>query len=347
MAAIDEFTAYSPIELLPVVRTQKEQDLFLRSTVVKGEVYSDSTVVEFDSEEMSNHAATYVSRLGGPNEVGEQGYETAQHCIPYLYEQKSFQPEDFLDRLPGEVVGDGVAVASRMEIKMTKGIQNLSRRFDMAEELQVKEALETGKVTVDGKGVKYLVDFQRDTALTVTNTGTDKWSDSGSDKLDQLSALCRVGETHGYSYNEALMSPEAGNALLQDEAIQKLLDLKNFDMGAIEIKNLRDQKATYLGTLRWPGFELALYVYRGLYTDNANAVKPVLTKDIVILRDTGANWKMHYGMISNFKAPSFKGKRFAMNSVSEDGKRARTTLESGPLIGMFEPNSTGVIKTEG
>jgi hypothetical protein len=102
-----------------------------------------------------------------------------------------------------------------------------------------------------------------------------------------------------------------------------------------------------LGTLRWPGFELALYVYRGLYTDNANAVQPVLTKDIVILRDTGANWKMHYGMISNFKAPSFKGKRFAMNRVSDDGKRASTSLESGPLIGMFEPNSTGVLHTEG
>ncbi|MBW2647593.1 MAG: major capsid protein [Deltaproteobacteria bacterium] len=347
MAAIDEFTEYSPVELQSVVQTTKQNDLFFRKMVVNGEVYSDSTVVEFDTEEDSNHAAVYVSRLGGPNEVGEQGYETTRHCLPYLYEQKSWSPEDFLDRLPGEVVGAGVSVASRMVTKMTKGIANLNKRFDMAEELQVKEALETGKVTVSGKGVEYLVDFQRDAALTVTNAGGSKWSDS-VDKFAQIAALAAQGETHGYSFNEVYMDQLAGAAFLGDEDIIKLLDTKNYDVGSVVNEDMREMKATFIGRIKHAGFDCKFYIYRGKYTDNSDTIQPVMTANMLIMRDTSAAaWKMHYGMIANFKAPSFKGKRFSMNGITEDGKLARTTLESGPLIEMKEPNSVGVLKTEG
>jgi hypothetical protein len=345
--AVDQFTEYTPIELLPVVAITKQDDMPLRQMFVRGEEFSDKEFIEYDEEELDNGVATYVSRKGGPHIIGDQGFDTVRHATPYLYEEKNYTPSDFVDRAFGETIYEGT-MASRMQRKVAKGFMSLNMRFDKAEELQISEALETGKVTVAGDGVDFVVDFGRKSELTVLNTvAGDKWSDVSSDIIGQLEDLADDGRTYGYDYNTVLLDPLAAKNFLKNTGILANKDKLRVHDGSIKISNSQSGKLTYLGNVEGVGLSAEVYSYNGKYRDQGGTYHSVVSANTCIFYQSGANWKMHYGMIENFKTGNFVGKRFPMSDVAKRGKSMFISLESSPLIGMYEPNSVSVIKTEG
>jgi len=336
----DPTIQFTPREMLEAMKQFPRPTDFLASMFVKKRNETNKTHIEIDRVIGSQVVAGYVSRNVGPNVVGKAGYQTLMHVAPYMYEQIPIKPSDLDIRSAGSTVyADPMAFyASRYNTWLGE----LEDRFIRAEEKQVAEALLTGKVVVEGKGVAYEVDFDQDGTHIKDVSATTPWDVTGN-SLDNLKDWCEQIDDTGAPGPDVLVgSPSAMRALIEDDEVQALLDNRRIKRGEIDIKLIRAQRATYLGNLTGIGYDLDLYSYQGRYDDVSTGTavsNRYLTDKYVILGSTQADVRFHYAKIENFKSGDFIGRRFPNNWETDDGKNRFLTMESSPLVGLHQTDA--------
>jgi len=341
----DPTIQFTPREMLAAMVQYPRPTSFLSQMFVKQRNETNKTHIEIDKVIGNQVVAGYVARQGGPNIVGKDGFKTLMHVAPYMYEQIPIKPSDLDIRAAGSTVyADPTAFYAQ---RYNQWLGQLEDRFLRAEEKQVAEALLTGKVVVEGKGVAYEIDFDQDGTHIKDLSATYPWSTTGN-SLDQLQDWSAEIEDTGAPGPDVLIGdPLSMRALIDDDEVQALMDNRRIERGEINPRLIREQRATYLGNLRGVGFDLDLYSYQGKYDEMATGTAvstPYMTPKWVILGSTAADVRFHYAKIENFKTGDFIGRRFPNNWESRDGKNRYLTMESSPLVGLHQTNAFIVAK---
>lgn len=337
---MDPIAQYTPREMLQMMEQYPLPTNFLSSMFVKDRNETNKTVLEIDKLFGGQLVAGFTSRQGGPNIVGKAGGDTHIHIAPYIYEQVPYTPSDVDVRQAGTTVYDNSAqyLGQRVE----RWLSDLENRFNRNEEMQIAEALQTGQVHVQGKDVDYLVDYDMKAGHLITLAGADMW-DGTPDKLAQLEAWAEMIEDTGAPGPDVLVGErKAMNMLINDDDIKDMIDNRRIDRGEINVRLIRGQRATYLGTLRGAGLDIDLYSYQGMYETIEAGVKTThryMNDYTVILASTQQDFRFHYGKIENFETGDFIGQRFPNRWQTRDGKRRYLTMESSPLAGFHQPDA--------
>jgi len=339
---MDPVAQYTPREMLRLMEQYPMPTNFLSSMFVKERNTTNKIYLEIDKIFGGQLVAGFTSRNGAPNIVGKAGYENHIHVAPYIYEQIPYTPSDVDIRQAGTTVYDNSAqyLGRRVESWLT----DLEGRFNRNEEMQVAEALQTGVVLVQGKDVDYTVDFDMPAANIITLTGTDMWSDTtNSDPVQDLEDWAEQIEDSGAPGPDVLIGErKAMNYLINHPKVTGMIDNRRIERGEINVRLIRAQRATYLGTLRGQGLDIDLYSYQGMYEKVESGTKNsyrYMNDYTVVLASTSMDFRFHYGKIENFKTGDFIGERFPNRWESDDGKRRYLTMESSPLVGFHQPSA--------
>jgi hypothetical protein len=330
---------YTPQEMLAMMEQNPVRTTFFWDMVVGNRIeVHDTPNLKIDVVKGGMTISPYVARTGGPNPVDKEVFETLTHVTPYNYDNSVFTPKDLDHRNQGQTVYSQSA-AQNMDFKIGRQLQLMRKRFQGRREQQIAEALQTGQVNVQGKGVNYVVNFQRDASLAVTLAGADLW-DSGTQKIeknfsDWAAAIDDLGAT-GTGW--CVMGRLSAQAFLADDAVLKKLDYRRVEQGDINIRLLRQQRATYIGTFRSEGVDIDIYSYSGFYYNGTTNVRFMDEKKIV-MGSSDAYTGFHYGRIDNFKVGNFAVEEFPLVLEADNGKTKELTLESSPLFGMHEPDA--------
>lgn len=342
---MDPSTQYTPRDLVEAMVQLPAPTTFLANLFVNRRIPTDKTIIEIDQVFGGQVAAGYVNRQGGPNQVGKAGYKTPMHVAPYIYEELTYTPKDVDTRVAGQTIYG--STSTYLDILVSGWLMDLEGRFIRAEEKQIAEALQTGKVQVTGKDVDYEVDFGMKATHLKTLTAGDMWSaNDGDAKMAQLEDWAeQIMDTGAPTPTTLLGERKAMNYLINDDVIKSNLDIRRLDRGEINIRVINGQRATYYGSLRGAGLDIDLYTYQGIYdwidplTGTKTSQRYMNDYTVVLCSPGAQDFRFHYGKIENFETGDFIGQRFPMFIGDRYGKKRSMTMESAPLVGFHQTDA--------
>ncbi|MBP3579004.1 MAG: major capsid protein [Lachnospiraceae bacterium] len=334
----NEVSIYEPRTMGRVVSKLPPARTFFRSTFFKHEETFNTESVDVDFRKGSRKVAPYVSRLIGGKVVPNTGYETKTYTPPLVAPEKVTTIDDLLKRRPGESIVSGRTPAERAVLKMSDDFTELREQIVRREELMCTQAIFTGKIPVIGDGVNEVIDFQFTNKEEIT-TATKKWTNAASDPIADLKRWHEVVQKKGFiNCDICVMGTDVANAFVNHEKVQKVLDVKNYNLAVIAPKQLPNG-VTYIGTIHELGMDI--YKYNEWYLDDwtnpdAPEDKPLVPVNTLAMLSTNANYSMYYGAITLIDEPNgnfrtVEGKYVPDTWTKRKPARRFLNLSSAPL----------------
>lgn len=334
----NEVSIYEPrtmgrvIQKLPPVRT------FFRSTFFKNEETFVTKSVDVDFRKGSRKVAPFVSRVIGGKIVPNTGYETKTYTPPLVAPEKVTTIDDLLERRPGEQLYSGKTPAQRAVEKMADDFIELREQITRREELMCAQTIFTGAIPVIGDGVNEIINFSF-TNKEVISTATKKWTNAASDPIADLKRWHKAVQKSGFvNCDICVMGSAVADAFVNHEKVQKLLDVRNYNLAVIQPRQLPNG-VTYVGTIHELGMDIYTYNewYLDDWTDEAKPEeKPLVPDNQLALLSTGANYSMYYGAITLIEEPNgnfctVEGKLVPDTWTKRKPARRFLNLSSAPL----------------
>lgn len=336
----NEVSIYEPrtmgrvVSKLPPVRT------FFRSTFFRHEETFVTKNVDVDFVKGSRKVAPFVHRVIGGKTVPNTGYETKTYTPPLVAPDKITTVDDLLNRQPGESLVSGRTPAERAVLKMSSDFAELRDMIARREELMCVQSIFTGTIPIIGEGLNEIIDFGFTNKEAIT-TAAKKWSSASSDPIADLKRWHKTVQQRGFiNCDMCIMADDAATAFVNHEKVQKVLDVKNYNLAVIQPKQLPNG-VTYIGTIHELGLDI--YTYNEWYLDDwtdpdpKKAVeKPMVPDGTLALLSSNANYSMYYGAITlideatkNFR--TVEGKYVPDTWTKRKPARRFLQLQSAPL----------------
>lgn len=320
------------IERMPKVHT------FIKDTFFKNTETFDTVKIDVDFKKGKRQLAPFVHKKVGGVTIDNEGYQTNTYEPPLVAPNKITTVDDILKRTPGESLYNGKTPNERAVEKLQRDFAELDEMITRREEWMCATALFTGKIPIldkKGKSLQAEIDFNFTNKETLS--GQNTWDKKQGGKLKQLKDWRQKVQKTGFvNCNICLMGSLALDAFLTDEEVQKMLDVKRYDLAAITPRELPNG-ATYVGTL--PGLGMDIYTYGEWYLDDWTAApeeKPLLPDNAVVLLSTEANYSMYYGGVG---IADEEGKTLA---VVEGARVPEQWVERNPARRFVQINSAPI-----
>lgn len=328
------------VEKLPPVHT------FFRSTFFRNEETFPTKEVDVDFVKGSRKVAPYVHPVIGGKIIPNEGYETKSYKPPLVAQETITTVDDLLNRQPGESIVSGRTPAERAVLKMANDFKKLRDMITRREELMCSQSIIEGKIPIIGEGLNEVIDFRFTNKEKITEA-VKKWSNAKSEKIADLERWHRQVQQKGFTNCDmCIMANDVKTAFINDEKVQKLLDIKNYNLAAIQPKQLPNG-VTYIGTYHMLGLDF--YTYNEWYfddwTDPKNPKeKPIVPDGTLILISSKAKYSMYYGVITLIdpatgKFRTVEGKYVPDTWAKRKPARRFLQLQSTPLSVPHEVDS--------
>lgn len=334
----NEVSIYEPrtmgrvVTKLPPVRT------FFRSTFFKKEETFATKNVDVDFVKGSRKVAPFVHRVIGGKTVPNTGYSTKTYTPPLVAPDKITTVDDLLNRQAGESMVSGRTPAERAVLKMASDFNELQDMITRREELMCAQSIFTGQIPIIGEGLNEVIDFGF-TNKEVITTSTAKWSNAASNPIGDLKRWHKKVQQTGFvNCDMCIMSDDVATAFVNHEKVQKVLDVKNYNLAVIQPKQLPNG-VTYIGTIHELGLDIYTYNewYLDDWTDPATPTeKPMVPAATLALMSSNAEYSMYYGAITliddatgNFR--TVEGKYVPDTWTKRKPARRFLQLSSAPL----------------
>lgn len=276
---------------MPAVRT------FFKSTFFKRVETFHTKSVDVDFKKGNRTLAPFVHRKIGGKTIPNSGYKTKQYTPPLVAPNRLTTVDDLLKRQPGESLYGGKTPAERAVEKLSKDFTELDEMITRREEWMAVQAIFTGTIPIIGDGIDEVIDF----SFTNKEKVSKKWSSSTSDPIADLKKWRKQVQKTGFvNCDICVMSDDVATAFINHEKVQKVLDIKAYDLAVIKPKQLPNG-VTYIGSLKGEGLDI--YTYNEWYLDNwtdpeAPIQKPLVPEKTLALLSTAADYSMYYGAVT-------------------------------------------------
>lgn len=339
---------YDPRTMGKLVERMPKVHTFIKSTFFRNMETFDTQKIDVDFKKGNRQLAPFVHKKIGGATIDNEGYQTNTYEPPLVAPNKITTVDDILKRTPGESLYNGKSPNQRAVEKMQRDFTELDEMITRREEWMCCQALFTGKIPIldkDGKELQAEIDFSFTNKETLA--AAKKWNAVQGGKIKQLKEWRKQVQKTGFvNCNVCLMGADALEAFLTDEEVQKVLDVRRFEVAVIAPKELPNG-ATYVGTIH----ELAMdiYTYNEWYLDNWTDKtkpedKPLLPANVVALLSTEASYSMYYGAVGVVDETGksigvAEGSRIPEQWVKRSPARRFLQLNSAPLCVPHEVDS--------
>ena len=163
------------------------------------------------------------------------------------------------------------------------------------------------------------------------------WDQSGHDIIGDISAIVESMTESGNEATEVIVGADVADVILNDEAILKLLDIRNYDIGRIAPEELPGYGATVIARgLSFKGHRMDIISYTAKIENEGGQLEYLIpAKQIVVAApNTG---RTAYGCVTQVEQfdgefHSYPGRRVPHYVASADNNSREITLTAAPLM---------------
>ncbi|MGX9427989.1 major capsid protein [Bradyrhizobium sp. LeoA1S1] len=343
---------YSTTALNRVVEELPLNPAFFLNTFFTTVETSDTEDVKFDSVKGRRMISPLVSPVIAGKVIREAGYKTSSLAPAYVKDKRVFKPHAQFKRRAGEKIGGTLTPEQRLAASVGFAISEQLDMWVRRLEVMSAEVLRTGKLVLKGDDYpEQVVDFEREAALSIVLTGSDKWSDAAVNPLDDIEEWGQmIFDASALTCRDVFMASDVWKTIREKmfgpdtDAVAKAMRLQ-IDTTKETLSSARAELGPILIT---PGVRLVavfgdyrLWVHADKYVDPLDGVeKEMLPAGEVVMASREIEGVRHFGAIMDLKA-GLQPRDFFVKSWEEEDPSVRYILgQSAPLIAPYRVNGT-------
>ncbi|MBO8136796.1 MAG: major capsid protein [Desulfotomaculum sp.] len=339
-------TMLQAIEMMMPVRT------FFRDTFFPTVITFPTEKIDVDFKKGKRKMAPFVARNRGGITIDRQGFRTDTYETPYIAPQRVLTKNDISSRMLGERIYSRRTPEQRAQELLAKDLAELDEMITRREEWLCRELLLNGMVTIKGwvdkvGGTEYVEDtIDYNFTNKETLSGTDMWTDAASDKYGDLKRIrLQIIQKSGINPNLVIMANNVADMFINDDKIQKLLDIRNLTIGQVQ-PSIRMDGVTYLGTLTSLGLEL--YTYDEWFLDDDGNEYPMMPENHLIMGRANLGARL-YGAVTQVEESdkefhTYEGARIPKVWTDTNNDQKMIRVASRPLPKPEDVDSWYVLK---
>ncbi|MBO9647365.1 MAG: major capsid protein [Variovorax sp.] len=319
--------------LIQVVPNLKRPQKFLLDTFFPNVVTSDSEFVSIDVDVGIRRMAPFVSPLVEGKLVEQRRYQTNVFKPAYIKDKRAPDLRKPIRRMIGERIGGDMKGAERemanLEAELTDQIDLVDRRL----EWMAASALVNGSVTVTGDGFPtVVVDFGRDSSLTVALAGGAQWGQAGVLPSNSLEAWGhQLLKKSGGVATDLVFTTTPWELFVQDPVVKQTIWYPGSggQGNTINVGAQIQRGAQYKG--RWGQYNL--WVYNDWYVDPVTNVETMMIADgTVVMSGADLMGTRAFGQILD-PAFNYQSLPYAPKTWVENDPAQRILLmQSSPIV---------------
>lgn len=246
------FNFYDTHTLLMAVQQLTPAATFLRDryfpTNDASDIFAtDDVLVEF--RDGSKKLAPFVAPRKGGVTVLRAGYNMERYTPPFVAPRRVLTLDELRKRGFGEALYSQLTPEQRQQTLILRDADELGELITNREEAMAAETMLT-----NGCVMKHIADdvdkademeirFYSEASNPATYTPTAKWDATGGKILKDLEAMIRMLTKRGLRASDLVCSPDVADTIINDAAVQKLLDNRRIEIGNVEPELLPDGAA--------------------------------------------------------------------------------------------------------
>lgn len=336
---------YSTHYLLAAIKQVTPPTTFLRDryfpTNEATDMFStDDVLVEY--KDGNKKVAPFVApRKGGVTILRDGSYMT-RYTPPFVAPRRLLTIDELKVRGFGEALMSSLTPQQRESVMLMQDMDELGQLITRREEVMAAEILTTNKCVM-----KYYADdmktvyqekelkFYDEDSNPASYTPAVKWGQTGAKIIDDIHAMIKMLTKKGLPASELIVSSDVATIIMNDAEIQKLLDLKNYNIGMIEPMELPDG-VTRLCVLNVYGRDITILVYDETYENEDGVDTPYIPAGTVVLTAPAVGRTM-YGAITQLEQAdgafhTYTGRRVPKYLSDAVGNTRSITVSSAPLL---------------
>ena len=341
--------------LIQVVPNLKRPQKFLLDKFFPNIAMSDTEYVSIDIDVGTRRMSPFVSPLVEGKLVEQRRYQTNVFKPAYIKDKRAPDLRKPVRRMIGEHIGGALTGAEReaanIAFEMTDQIDMIDRRL----EWMAAQALQGGTVTISGEGFPTsVVDFGRDSSLTVALTGGALWSPANivagtatpASNLEQWGHL--MLKKSGGVATDIVFTTTAWNNFILDPIVKATIWYPGNGGNGNTINVGAQIQRGAINKGRWGQYDL--WVYNDWYVDTNNAEQPMIPDGGLVISGPDLLGTRAFGQIMdpafNYAALPYAPKTW----VENDPAQRFMMMQSSPIVIPSRVNasfaasvSTGVV----
>jgi hypothetical protein len=166
-------------------------------------------------------------------------------------------------------------------------------------------------------------------------TPTADWDESTAEIIADMALIAGMLTSRGLAATDLLVAPDVADSILGSEKIQKLLDLKNYNIGGVDPATL-PEGATRIARLNVKGRMIDVICYEDTYEDDSGNAVQYIPAGYAIMTAAGAGRTL-YGAVTQLEQADGQFHTYAARRVPKyiadaKGNTRTLTVTSCPLL---------------
>lgn len=298
---------------------------------------TDDVLVDY--RDGSKKAAPFVVPTVGGKIIDRSAFTTDRYTPPLIAPQRTLSIDDLKKRGFGEAIFNNVAPADREALITLRDLRELDEMTTRREEIMAAETLINSKcVMKQWDGSNYdtteTIQFYSGGSNPYQYTPAKGWDTSEGVILQDLNQMVLMLTRKGLPAEELVVSGDVADAIINNTAIQKLLDNNRMNLGGIAPLEL-PEGAAHIGTLNVFGKMIKIISYVETYENDEGTVTPYIPDGTVILTAPGAGRGL-YGAVTQLEYDgafySYTGRRVPKYLPDPKTNVRTMTLSSCPIL---------------
>ena len=337
------FNFYDTHNLLMAVKELDTPTTFLRDRYFPTNDATDlfsTTDVLVEYKDGSKRLAPFVAPRKGGVTILRSGYEVQRFEPPFVAPRRMLTIDDLRKRGFGEALLSNLTPEQRQRTILLSDAQELSAMITRREEAMAAEVMQTNgcimKHIADDKDVSddKEIRFYSEGSNPATYTASGNWASDYEGILADMAAMASMLTKRGLAATELIVGADAADAILGNAAIQKLLDIRNYDVGRVDPATLPNG-ASHIATLNAKGRLIDVICYDEEYTDGSTN-KPYIGAKNVVMTAPAAGRTL-YGAVSQVEQSdgevhTYTGRRVPKYLSNAEGNTRTLTMTACPLL---------------
>jgi len=300
---------------------------------------TNEVLVEYKSG--NKKLAPFVTPRKNGKVVFRDGYDTKSYAPANIAPKRPITIDDLKRKGFGEALFSQMTPEERQTALVLLDSQELDEMIARREEAMAAELLTTNGIVMKhyaDKGDEYEekeIRFYNGVSDPTEYTVSTPWGSASADIVKDLYAMILALTEAGCDASELVVGSDVAQAIINNDSIQKLLDIRNYNVGTVEPIAL-PTGAARLCRLNIYGNELDILTYNQTYENEAGIIVPYIAADQIVLTSPNAG-RTAYGAISQVEQTdgemhTYAGKRVPHYVADADSNSRSLTLTSAPLM---------------
>lgn len=306
---------------------------------------TDDVLVEF--KDGSKKLAPFVAPRKGGVTMLRNGYTMERYTPPFVAPRRALTIDDLNKKGFGEALYAKLTPEQRQQVLLMKDAEELGAFITRREEVMAAEVMLTGGCVMKhiaddaNAGDEMEIRYYTGDVNPSTYAPSVKWNEADADIIGDLDQMAQMLVRKGLRASDLVCSPDVADAVVNNEKIQKLLDIRNYHVGEVKPEEM-PAGAAIVAKLNVRGRIISIISYDETYTDDAGNDQQFIPSGKCVMTAPGPGRTL-YGAVSQVEQSdgafhTYAGKRVPKYLSNADGNTRSLTISSRPLP---MPNAKG------